>query len=158
MMPPSGTAERLLPHSNFNNNPPSASRIRGPAPPPPEINPRFGPPKSVTNGAYEPLAPPPLPPLFPYLSPELAQSFQEGAIQCGQSFDHNSVDLPFVPIIVSDSDLKKMSEQIRTKVEDNRAKNLLLYEDIINPSAPKALKDMFQPLYCKLCKLTVSSS
>lgn len=103
-----------------------------------------------------PLLLPPLPPLFPYLSPKLAQSLHDGATQCGTSFVEESNNLPFIPVIIDDTDLKKMTESVKTQFEETRQQNLLLYEDIIDPSWPKELRDMFQPLYCKLCKLTVS--
>jgi hypothetical protein len=135
---------------------PSTAKVQRPydqsCPPPPPPRPIMNP-----DGSYPPLIPPPLPPLFPYLSQELAQSLHDGAKLCGKSFVEESIDLPFIPVIVNDKDLKTMISSVKTQFEETQQRNLLLYEDIIDPTWPKELRDLFQPLYCVLCKLTLSS-
>jgi hypothetical protein len=149
--PPSGTAPPPPP-PNTAGVYPSANLIA----PPGTDGPGEGGSGSVGGGQFAPLEPPPLPPLFPYLSMELAQSLEQSASQCGQSFEKEASDLPFVPVIINDDDLKKMTEQVKTQTEESKGMDRLLYKDIIDPNMPKALREMFQPLYCKLCKLTVS--
>lgn len=66
-------------------------------------------------------------------------------------------NLPFVPIIVNDADLAKMTDKVIKEAEQVKSHQLQYYRDVINQDLPQALKDLFQPLYCKLCLLTLSS-
>lgn len=101
-----------------------------------------------------PLVPPPLPPMFPWMSAALAESMTSS--QYGQSFRDEATQLPFVPIIVNDSDLAKMTENVIKEAEQVNDEQLQYYKDVLKQDIPQQLKDLFQPLYCKLCILTVT--
>lgn len=93
--------------------------------------------------------------MFPWMSPALAESMTSS--QFGQNFREEASNLPFVPIIVNDADLAKMTENVIKEAEQVKSHQLQYYKDVINQDLPQSLKDMFQPLYCKLCTLTLSS-
>jgi len=170
LVPPGTLQPPPLPksHGNAAVVPPGTEYEQRPPPPPPPLLsdsssastghylPPPPPPPSSVGGAFPPLAPPPLPPMFPYMSVELAQSLEQGASQCGQSFEKEKSELPFVPVIINDDDLKKMTETVKTQTEESKSvMDKLFYKDILDPNMPQGLRDMLQPLYCKLCKLTV---
>jgi len=130
-----------------------------PPPPPPGTSPKKGIPKAEASVPAAiptgPLQPPPMPPPFPWLNPDLAASLSAGEAEYGGGKEKEV--LPFVPVVITTADLNKMTETIKQEADDVKGKNLLLYEDIIDNKLPKQLKEMFQPLYCKLCTLTVSN-
>lgn len=107
------------------------------------------------GGSFPPLQPPPLPPMFPWMSQALHESMTTS--QFGQNFKEEASNLPFVPVVVNDSDLAKMTENVIKEAEQWNNHQLQYYKAVINQDLPQKLKDMFQPLYCKLCTLTLSS-
>ncbi|ODN02512.1 Zinc finger matrin-type protein 3 [Orchesella cincta] len=137
-----------------------AMGYRPQAPPPPHLllvkrqgHPHLHP--SAGRPFVPPLLPPPLPPMFPWMSPALAKSMTSSPF--GKSFEKEASNLPFVPIIVNDADLLKMTENVAKEAEEVNNLSLQYYKEVMKLNLPKALKDQFQPLFCKLCILSLSS-
>jgi len=108
-------------------------------------------PDPIPDFARAPLQPPPMPPVFNWQNSNIKPPASIAELKVSEP------NLPFIPIPADKIDLVQMTKVMEEeKAAANAATiNTLKQQGIIEVSWPKSLIDLFQPLYCKLCTLTV---
>ncbi|CAG7826867.1 unnamed protein product [Allacma fusca] len=130
-----------------SRNQPLAPTLPPPPPPPP--------PPEVTAEEDEPitLSCPPMPPTFPWMCPSMFAPLA--------AIELNSPPESERPPSITHSNygIDQPMKKIFPKEDQQPTKPLhMQWTDPIDPALPQVLKNMFQPLFCKLCNLSLSSA